>query len=839
MANQYEEDFDISMTNNSLFVMENVDSHGSDDVNVINNSLFELDPLSRHYLSMDVSGMNQTLDTMRSSTSEVPDESSLLVDTSSRLRSREPVSSSLTDIPLNETESSITVSQDHLSEASETTSITLQRNSVSSSDQLDSEFMASCSIDSAVAPLTVYSKSDYPCLDQSSNRTADGKHDVVDSIVQCSSLRAEHSDRSKHGDHGIADSVKLTPTHVRGSADSSSENQLFSGTSESSVVDDDMSASDNQLLTQDLEISSSSAHNQSSLASAFVTADTSTFHNSGEQDTCVSSGEIGAMSSLPAQAVEMDQTDHTDGYVVNNAVSTSDYDSIVQYLDPCKQSDDLVSIESQNDMIAMLKTELENRRSDLEVAAKIGQNLLQSNTDLQKEINNLMKEMSAKVEALEQERYTLQNKLDQKTHMELVLVEDIEMLKLELKHQKQSQDSIIESEHAIKITKMRDQLASQQMELEQSQLSCRQLKNRCTELEEMLKDARDQINQKVGLLNETSSEELAQLHSEVNGLQNEKISLLHELNEAQCNVEQNQHSMDKIRQLLQSKEHELEDKQCQMTSYYNMLEKAREEIQELKVLLDLAKMESQNRNTKGNSLFSEVEDRRVKAEKELISLKVNCESLKKELKIVKQREFWLKTQLALLLRKATKTADLNHMERLQKELSYARSEIISLHNEVNEMEKVPQKQDAKVQMYDVWHREMNPANTDRMKCFEEVIKKKDIGANTRKLRLKRGWYNKEKGENHHGHSSNLCHQERNCIKALDVKEKLFCDNHKLLGRDALPRFWGWNHYLAVERAVRMTSEVLGPLGDYIGLKDRWEAAGGQEISPQIVQGGPL
>jgi len=43
--------------------------------------------------------------------------------------------------------------------------------------------------------------------------------------------------------------------------------------------------------------------------------------------------------------------------------------------------------------------------------------------------------------------------------MELVLVEDIEMLKLELKHQKQSQDSIIESEHAIKITKMRDQVS--------------------------------------------------------------------------------------------------------------------------------------------------------------------------------------------------------------------------------------------------------------------------------------------------------------------------------------------------------------------------------------------
>ena len=41
-------------------------------------------------------------------------------------------------------------------------------------------------------------------------------------------------------------------------------------------------------------------------------------------------------------------------------------------------------------------------------------------------------------------------------------------------------------------------------------------------------------------------------------------------------------------------------------------------------------MESQSRDKKGNSLFAEVEDRRVEAEKELISAKVQLEALKKK-----------------------------------------------------------------------------------------------------------------------------------------------------------------------------------------------------------------
>ena len=78
---------------------------------------------------------------------------------------------------------------------------------------------------------------------------------------------------------------------------------------------------------------------------------------------------------------------------------------------------------------------------------------------------------------------------------------------------------------------------------------------------------------------------------------------------------------------MQSAHQEVEEVQCQATSNHNALEKAREEVQDLKAQLDVILMESQDMKKKGNSLFAEVEDRRIEAEKTLISLKVQHSSL--------------------------------------------------------------------------------------------------------------------------------------------------------------------------------------------------------------------
>ena len=44
-----------------------------------------------------------------------------------------------------------------------------------------------------------------------------------------------------------------------------------------------------------------------------------------------------------------------------------------------------------------------------------------------------------------------------------------------------------------------------------------------------------------------------------------------------------------------------------------------------------------------------------------------------------------------------------------------------------------------------------------------------------------------------------------------------------LGRDALPQFNFWRKDLAASRVVRTTSELFGPVGEHIGVRDLWEA----------------
>ena len=71
-------------------------------------------------------------------------------------------------------------------------------------------------------------------------------------------------------------------------------------------------------------------------------------------------------------------------------------------------------------------------------------------------------------------------------------------------------------------------------------------------------------------------------------------------------------------------------------------QKSREENQELRTELDVMKMDSFDLRKKGNSLFAEVEDKRVEAERLLISMKVQYESLQKQHEFTRQQMLKLK-----------------------------------------------------------------------------------------------------------------------------------------------------------------------------------------------------
>ena len=65
---------------------------------------------------------------------------------------------------------------------------------------------------------------------------------------------------------------------------------------------------------------------------------------------------------------------------------------------------------------------------------------------------------------------------------------------------------------------------------------------------------------------------------------------------------------------------------------------------------------------------------------------------------------------------------------------------------------------------------------------------------------------------------------RYVIKDLRGYEKDLAENHGPLGRDSLPQFKYWKKFEAVvERVVRTTADAFGPVGEHIGVRDKWEA----------------
>ena len=64
---------------------------------------------------------------------------------------------------------------------------------------------------------------------------------------------------------------------------------------------------------------------------------------------------------------------------------------------------------------------------------------------------------------------------------------------------------------------------------------------------------------------------------------------------------------------------------------------------------------------------------------------------------------------------------------------------------------------------------------------------------------------------------------RYSVANLKGKQSAIIASDGKFGRDKLERFKFWRQEFCGERTVRMVSEIFGPVGDYLGLRDVWEA----------------
>ncbi|XP_064135157.1 protein Spindly isoform X3 [Loxodonta africana] len=274
------------------------------------------------------------------------------------------------------------------------------------------------------------------------------------------------------------------------------------------------------------------------------------------------------------------------------------------------------------DIITDLRSKLKEVEEERLKAAQYGLQLVESQNELQNQLDKCRNEMMTMTENYEQEKYTLQREVELKSRM-------LESLSSECEAVKQQQ----------------------KMHLEK--------------LEEQLSRRHGQ---------------------EVNELKN-KTALKEEVNELQYRQEQLELLNNNLLRQVDRLKEEKQEREKEAVSYCNALEKARVANQDLQVQLDQALQQALDPSSKGNSLFAEVEDRRAAMERQLISVKVKYQSLKKQNAFNREQMQRMKLQIATLLQMKGSQTEFEQQERLFAMLEQKNGEIKHLLGEIRNLEK--------------------------------------------------------------------------------------------------------------------------------------------------------
>ncbi|XP_031209421.1 protein Spindly [Mastomys coucha] len=337
-------------------------------------------------------------------------------------------------------------------------------------------------------------------------------------------------------------------------------------------------------------------------------------------------------------------------------------------------------------------TNLQNKLKECEderlKAAHYGLQLLERQEELQSQLDKCHEEMMTTAENYNQEKYALQREVELKSRMLDSLSCECEALKQQQKMQLEQLEMQLHRSHRQEVKDLKNKLENLKVELDEARLSEKQLKQKLDHQGELLSHKSEELRllSEQRVLTSTSSELLA-LQTELKEMEGVKNALSEEVTELQYKQEQLeclstslQHQVDRLKE-------EKEEREREAVSYYNALEKARVENQDLQVQLGQALQQAADPNSKGNSLFAEVEDRRVAMEHQLTLMKDKYQSLKKQNAFTRDQMNKMKLQISTLLRMRGSQTEFDQQERLFAMIEQKNGEIKHLLGEINKLEK--------------------------------------------------------------------------------------------------------------------------------------------------------
>ncbi|XP_035303808.1 protein Spindly isoform X2 [Cricetulus griseus] len=415
--------------------------------------------------------------------------------------------------------------------------------------------------------------------------------------------------------------------------------------------------------------------------------------------------------------------------------------------------------------ITDLRSKLKECENERLKAAQYGLQLLERQTELQNQLDKCHEEMMTMTENYNQEKYALQREVELKSRMLESLSCECETVKQQQKIQLEQLEMQLSRSHRLEVNDLTNKLEKLKVELDESRLSEKQLKQKLDHQKDVLAHKSEELRlmTEQRMLNSVSSEVLA-LQIELTEMEGVKTALKEEVNELQYKQEQLEcfntslmHQVDRLKE-------EKEEREKEAVSYYNALEKARIENQDLQVQLDNALQQASDPSSKGNSLFAEVEDRRVAMECQLNLMKVKYQSLKKQNVFTRDQMNKMKLQISTLLRMRGSQTDFEQQERLFAMLEQKNGEIKHLLGEIKNLEKFKN-------LYE--STESKPSTSASLCTLEDNTYYADL------LQLKLDKLNKEnedtKGELSIQRMKALFESQR----ALDIERKLFANERHL------------------------------------------------------------
>nr|XP_009688550.1 PREDICTED: protein Spindly isoform X2 [Struthio camelus australis] len=304
----------------------------------------------------------------------------------------------------------------------------------------------------------------------------------------------------------------------------------------------------------------------------------------------------------------------------------------------------------ETETILSLRQQLKEAENERRKAAQYGLHLLESQSEVQNQLDQTRRELTDKTEKFEQEKYSLQREIELKNRMLESLSFECDALKQQQNMQLDKQKEQLARVHGQEISDLKNKLENLKAELDETRLTEKQLRHKVDHQKEIIAAKSEELHMMSERVHETMSSEMLNLQMELTELESVKASVEEKLNELQYNKEQLELVNSNLRNQLERLQGEKEEREKEVVSYCNALEKAREANQELQVQLDHALQQSLDPTSKGNSLFAEL-------------------------------------QMATLLQMKGSQAEFEQLERLQSMLEQKNGEIEDLLMKVRQLEK--------------------------------------------------------------------------------------------------------------------------------------------------------